>query len=123
MTLTLEAAWALVERQARAWEAADLDAIPADFAEEGVFISPGGRWQGPSAIREASAGFFAVAHQVRVRVTRVMVMGDQGAAEWRWTETRRATNTQHSADDAVIFELRDGKIIYWREYFDTRQMG
>jgi uncharacterized protein (TIGR02246 family) len=123
MSLTLEAAWALVERQARAWEAADLDAIPADFAPDGVFISPGGRWQGPSAIREAATGFFAHAHEVQIRVKRVLVMGDQGAAEWHWRETRRATGTQHSADDAVIFELRDGKIIYWREYFDTAQMG
>jgi uncharacterized protein (TIGR02246 family) len=123
MTMTLDEARILVERQARAWEAADLDAIGVDFAEDGVLISPGGRWQGAAALRAAAEGFFAVAQDVRVVVTRVMVMGDEGAAEWTWSETRRATGTRHSADDAVIFQVRDGKILYWREYFDTAQMG
>jgi uncharacterized protein (TIGR02246 family) len=121
--MTLDEAKALVERQARAWEAADLDAIGADFAEDGVLISPGGRWQGAAALRAAAEGFFAVAGDVRVVVTRVMVMGDEGAAEWTWSETRIATGTRHSAEDAVIFQMRDGKIVYWREYFDTAQMG
>lgn len=117
-----ETAWALVERQARAWERADLDAIPADFAADGWFISPGGRWQGHAAIRGAAAQFFAVAHEVQVTITRVMIDGDMGAAEWTWSEKRRATGTRHSAEDAIIFVLRDGQIVYWREYFDTAQM-
>lgn len=117
--MTLEEATALVHATARAWEAADLDAICADFADDGWFISPGGRWQGPAAIREAAAGFFRGARDVKVVVTRVLVMGEQGAAEWTWSETRIASGTRHTADDGVIFALRDGKIIYWREYFDT----
>jgi uncharacterized protein (TIGR02246 family) len=117
--MTLEEAYALVQRNARAWENADLDAIPTDFAEDGVFVSPGGRWQGKTAIRAAAEGFFATTRDVHVDITRVLVMGDQGAAEWTWSETRIATGTRHSADDAIVFELRDGKISYWREYFDT----
>lgn len=27
--------------------------------------------------------------------------------------------SRHTDDDAIIFEFRDNKIIYWREYFDT----
>jgi uncharacterized protein (TIGR02246 family) len=55
--MTRDEAVALVERQARAWERADLDAIVADFAEDGLFISPGGRWRGQVAIRAAAASF------------------------------------------------------------------
>lgn len=113
----------LVERQARAWESADLDAIAAAFAEDGVLISPGGRWQGAAAIRAAAQAFFAAARDVRVQVTRAFGAGDLGAAEWTWSETRIATGQRHSAEDAIIFVLRDGKIVYWREYFDTAQMG
>jgi uncharacterized protein (TIGR02246 family) len=112
-------AWALVERQARAWERADLDAITADFAPDGLFISPGGRWQGTAAIRGAAQAFFATSREVRIHLTRVLCDGDMGAAEWTWGETRIATGQRHSAEDAIVFVVRDGKIIYWREYFDT----
>ncbi len=112
----------LVERQARAWERADLQAITADFAPDGILISPGGRWQGHDAIRAAAESFFQVAHQVKVEVTRVLIEGDAGAAEWTWSETRRADGSQHQAEDAIIFVLRGDQIVYWREYFDTAQM-
>lgn len=109
---------ALVERQARAWERADLAAIVADFAPDGVLISPGGRWQGHEALRRAAESFFAASGDVAVQVTRVLCDGDQGTAEWSWSETSRADGRRHVAEDAVVFELRDGKIVYWREYFD-----
>jgi uncharacterized protein (TIGR02246 family) len=117
--MTIEQAQALVERQARAWEQADVAAIVADFAPDGVFIAPGGRWQGHGAIRSAAAAFFAVATDVKIVVTRVLLDGDQGAVEWTWSETRRADGHRHSVDDAIIFTLCDDKIHYWREYFDT----
>jgi len=46
-----EAARALVERQARARKRADPAAIVADFAPDGVLISPRGRWRGHDALR------------------------------------------------------------------------
>jgi limonene-1,2-epoxide hydrolase len=47
------------------------------------------------------------------------VDGDQGALEWTWHETHHADNQERTIDDAIIFTLRDDKIVYWREYFDT----
>ena len=117
--MTIEQAQALVERQARAWERADVATIVADFAPDGVFIAPGRRWQGRDAIRSAVAAFFAVATDVTVVVTRVLLDGDQGAVEWTWSEMCRADGHRHSVDDAIIFTLRGDKIQYWREYFDT----
>lgn len=111
---------ALVERQARAWESGDLDAITADFASDGVLISPGGSWRGRDAIRGAAAAFFARAEGVRVKVTRVISDGDAGALEWTWTERR--ADGEFTARDAIIFELRDGRIAYWREYFDPAEL-
>ncbi|MEM6282513.1 MAG: nuclear transport factor 2 family protein [Chloroflexota bacterium] len=115
---------ALVERQARAWEAEDYPAMTADFAPDGVFISPGGRWQGHGQIRSAAEAFFAVSHSVRIAIGRVVWDGERmGACEWTWQETRRADGKILRAEDAIVFELDDaGKIVYWREYFDTAQM-
>jgi uncharacterized protein (TIGR02246 family) len=117
--MNIQAARALVERQARAWEQADLAAIVADFAPDGVLISPGGRWQGHDALRRAAEAFFAAAADVQVVITRVLLDGDEGAAEWTWSETSRADGQRHTVEDAIIFELRDDRIVYWREYFDT----
>ena len=109
----------MVERQAHAWEQADADAALADFASDGVLISPGGRWHGHIAIRNAMQEFFEKVTSVDVKVTRVLIAGDQGAAEWTWSEIRQADGSRHTAEDAIIFELQNNKIIYWREYFDT----
>ena len=114
-----EQAGALVERQARAWEQADIERALADFAPDGIFISPGGRWQGHDSIRAAAETFFEISTEVKVEINRVLLDGNQGAAEWTWSETRRADGTRHTAEDAINFELRGDKIIYWREYFDT----
>jgi len=110
---------ALVEHQARAWEQEDVEAIVADFASDGVLISPGGRWQGHEALRAAATAFFAVATEVRITVTRILLDGDQGAVEWTWSETRRSDGLRITAEDGIIFHLRDGLILTWREYFDT----
>jgi uncharacterized protein (TIGR02246 family) len=110
---------ALVERQARAWEQADAEAIVADFASDALFISPGGRLQSHDALRAAAESFFAATNGVEVTITRLLVDGNQGAVEWTWRETSRADGSSRTAEDSIIFEVRDGKLIYWREYFDT----
>jgi uncharacterized protein (TIGR02246 family) len=122
---TRAAVQALVERQARAWEQADLDAITADFAPEGWFISPGGRWQGPAAVRAAAEAFYAMSGAVRIDIVRVIYDGErQGAVEWLWQETRKSDGQTMRAEDGIIFELNAaGQIVYWREYFDPAQMA
>jgi uncharacterized protein (TIGR02246 family) len=115
----VDQARALIERQARAWEQADVAAIVADFAPDAIFISPGGRLQGHDAVRAAAESFFAVATDIEITITRVLLDGNHGAVEWTWRETNRSDSRRRAAEDGIIFELRDDKIVYWREYFDT----
>ena len=105
--------------RARAWREGDLDAIMADYAPDVVLIAPGVRLEGPDALRASNERYLAEYTDIDVELTRVIVDGDQGALEWTWSETRRADGRRRSVDDAIIFALRDGKIVYWREYFDT----
>lgn len=111
-------AWQLVERQAQAWTEADIETIVADFTADGILISPGGSWQGEAALRAAVGAFWQSVQRVEVTVTNAFLCGNQGAAEWTWTETRH-DGSVHTAEDGIIFTLRNGKIAYWREYFDT----
>ena len=107
----------LIARQADAWQRADINAIVADFAKDGLFVSPGGRWQGPKAIAEAACQVFAVCSKVEIEIKRLLLDGNQGAVEWIWHETRRDNDQTYTMEDAIIFELQEGKITYWREYF------
>jgi len=117
-----ERAQILVERMAAAWMQADAPAIVALFAVDGVFISPGGRAQGHAAIAAQAAEFFAGTAGVAVTIRRVLLDGNAGAVEWIWHETNRATGESRTIEDAIVFELREDKFSYWREYFDPSQV-
>ena len=84
-----------------------------------MLISPHGRWRGHDAVRRAAESVFATVSDVQVVVTRVLLEADQGAAEWTWSETNHADDRRHTVEDAIIFELRDDKLVSWREYPDT----
>ena len=117
--MDLEGARALVERQARAWEREDASAIVAEFAPAGVLISPGGRFEGHEALHRAATDFFAVATDIRITITSVLLTGDVGAVEWTWSETRRSDGLRRTVDDGIFFTLCDDRLVSWREYFDS----
>ena len=122
--MTRDELWAFLQGRARAWQIGDLEAIAAGYAPDVVLIAPGGiRLEGLAALRENNARYFAEYTDIRVELTRVILDGDQGALQWTWSETRRADGQRRSVDDAIIFELRDGKIVYWHEYFDTAALA
>ncbi|MBV6623261.1 MAG: nuclear transport factor 2 family protein [Rivularia sp. (in: Bacteria)] len=108
----------IVERQAKAWENANSEAIIADFAEDGVFIAPGISITGKEKIKKAAEDYFKGFKNTKVKITRIFSQGNQGAVEWTWSDENKETGKKSQLEDAIIFELKDGKIIYWREYFD-----
>jgi len=116
--MTHEEVHRLLLRRVRAWRDEDIDAIMADYADDIVHVSPYGSRVGVAAMRAANTRYLDEFTGFEVALNRLVVEGDQGALEWTWTETRRADGLRRSADDAIVFVLRDGKIAYWREYFD-----
>ena len=121
--MTRDEVQSLIERQAHAWIAEDIELALPDFAPDAIFQSPGGRWVGPEQIRDTANKFFQSATNLKITITRLVFDGHTGAVEWTWEETVRATNKRHMAEDAIVFEIAEGKIVYWREYFDTAQMA
>lgn len=122
--MTRDEVWAFLQARARAWERGDQAAILAGYAADAVLIAPGGiRLEGVEALRENNAAYFAAYTDIRVELKRVILDGDEGALEWTWSETRRADGRRRSVDDAIVFVLRDGKIAYWAEYFDTAALA
>ena len=121
--MTLAEVEELVARQAHAWAAEDIELALGDFAPDAVFQVPGRRFVGRDQIRQGANGFFARATDIKVTILRIVYDGVNGAVEWRWEEIRRASGMRHQTEDAIVFEIRAGKIVYWRAYFDTAQLS
>jgi len=119
-----------IERFIDAWGAMDIERIMGFFHEDAVYtnipIDPPNR--GKAAIRATIEGFLGMAQAVEFIVhhsaedaARGVVMNERTdrfrLAEDRWAE----------AGVMGVFELREGKIAAWRDYFDlamfTKSMG
>ena len=110
----------MVERQIHAWESADSDKLIADFAEDSWFIVPGSTFRGKQQIKEVAKKYFSEFTDTKVTVKRIIVNGNEGTVEWSWRDKNKTTGEESQAEDAIVFELEEGKIKYWREYIDKQ---
>jgi ketosteroid isomerase-like protein len=110
----------LILRQARAWIAGDLALAAPDWSPRGVLTAPGavvpfdrlGR-----AIEEFHEGY----RDLRITVTSAFAApgGTLACLEWLWATTRRSDGARSVTADAIVVEIEEGRILAWREYFDT----
>ena len=109
---------AMVHRQASAWENGDVAAIVADFADDALFIAARKEFQGKEAIQKAAEDYFEQFTNTKVKIIRIIVEGSSGAVQWNWSDQSRLTQNSSYAEDAIIFELKNDTIVYWREYIE-----
>jgi uncharacterized protein (TIGR02246 family) len=110
---------AIVELVKNAWIDRDADALTQLFTPDAQLIVPGQRWQGQAKIREEVAKFARQYTDVQITIHRTIVEGNRAAVEWHYEDTETATGKRNQADDAIVIEVKNGRISYWREYFDT----
>ena len=41
--------------------------------------------------------------------------------EWDWRDRNRKSGQEGFAEDAIIFRLKNEKIVYWREYIEKKK--
>lgn len=112
---------AMLQRQAHAWTIGDFADAAADWHADGVLTAPGNR-----VPREALARTIAAFHrdygELVVTITNAFASADgrRIALEWLWEVSRRKDGARSMTEDAILIDLdADGKILSWREYFDT----
>jgi limonene-1,2-epoxide hydrolase len=111
----------LVTRFCAAWPALDLDAILEFFTDDAVYHNiPMEAATGKAAIRSTIEGFAGGVESVEFRVLHIAAAGDVVLTE-RIDVFHLA---ERSAELPVMgtFEVRDGKIAAWRDYFDLNQV-
>ncbi len=112
----------MIEQLAQAMMRQEQEVVTQFFAEDAVFVAPAGRFVGRQAIYNTGANYNRDYTNVIIHVKDVIVCGDKGVVEWSFGDTRKSDGYTHVMEDAVVFHLRDGKIAYWREYFDPNQV-
>ncbi|MBI2724484.1 MAG: SgcJ/EcaC family oxidoreductase [Chloroflexi bacterium] len=114
----------IVREFCQAWEARDVDAIVAAFTEDGVYHNiPMQPAVGRDAIRGLLGMILTPATDVRFQIKALAVAGDTVLTER--VDTFVLGEKTVSLPVMGAFELREGKIAAWRDYFDlatwTRQ--
>ncbi|MGH7823192.1 MAG: GNAT family N-acetyltransferase, partial [Candidatus Binatia bacterium] len=116
---------ALFERRRRAWLAEDLEEYLALWTEDMEFRSPvhaeplGGR----DAFAELVRRSFDFARPLRFDFHEIAVVGDRVLAEWTIAIAPRGGGGEIEWRGMSIARLRDGRIAFWREYWNPADLS
>jgi ketosteroid isomerase-like protein len=119
-----DSARALVERQARAWEKQDFTIAASDWLATAVLASPEGNTAAPD-MPASMRDYFKDFSDLHVTIKNVFASpdGQKVAIEWDWAITRKRDGNRAVSHDAIMVDLKDGKIASWREYYDPAASG
>jgi limonene-1,2-epoxide hydrolase len=109
----------LVTEFCKKWASPDPAELAGYFAERGVYHNvPMDPVQGPDAIKEFIAGFTGAFDGIDFQVHRQIRDGNVVMNE-RTDVMRRKDGGEIALPVAGVFEIVDGKIAKWSDYFDT----
>ena len=117
---TTESPTGLVERFCGLWEKNDLDGIIDCFASDAVYHNiPLDPVEGVDAIRATIAGFTTGVERIEFRVLHIAAAGDVVLTE----RVDAFVLPDRTIELPVMgtFEVTDGRITAWRDYFDLNQ--
>ena len=102
-----------------AWGARDLDAIVSAMTDDAVYHNiPMDPVVGPEAIRAFIEGFTAGVDKIEFRILNVAAAGNVVMNER--VDVFTYPDKTIELPVAGVFEVRDGKIAAWRDYFDMQ---
>lgn len=100
-----------------AWSRLDAEELAGYFTDDGVYHNiPAGPVAGREAVQQFIAGFSATWTETVWEIHTLIADGDRVVCE----RTDRTKTTQGDVDLPCVgvFEMRDGRIAVWRDYFD-----
>jgi len=110
----------IVRRFCAVWSNVDADEIGEFFTDDAVYHNiPMDPITGRDAIKSFIAGFAGGAEQIDFRVRNIVADGDVVLTER--VDVFVMPNGKVELPVMGTFEVRDGKIAAWRDYFDLKQ--
>ena len=114
-------ALAIVEQLIAAWESLDPQAVVACFAADGVWHNmPYAEIAGHDRIAAAVAGFLADTAECRFDIRHLAEIAPGVVITERVDIFRSESGPELRLPVMGIFEVRDGLIQVWRDYFDSK---
>lgn len=114
---TTESAEQIVTRFCDSWKRRDADELMTFFTDDAVYHNvPLDPAVGPEAIRATIDLFIGMAPEIRFEITRQLAAGDVVMNER--VDYLTVGDKTVALPVAGVFEVRDGKISVWRDYFD-----
>jgi len=114
----------LIDAFVAAWGKQDLDELMSFFTDDAVYtnipIDPPN--EGREAIRKIIEGFIGMAQKIEF-VVHLQTENAQGVVMNERTDRFLIGDRWAEARVMGVFELRDGKIAAWRDYFDLAQFN
>jgi ketosteroid isomerase-like protein len=102
---------------AHSWETGDLAAFTSTLDDRLLWAHPGGTLDKRGAI-----AFFQKWQKewlnTRIYPTTFIVEGDRILAEYQFCSTNRQTGKREAEGTAAIGQVKNGKIVLWKEYYD-----
>ncbi len=114
--MTASEARAVFDRRVAAWLAEDVDGYLACWHDDMELTMPTGVVRGIEKYRRLVVGSFAWAAPVSFDVHALGVDGSVVLADWSIRARRREDGVFIEWQGLSVCELRDGKIIWWREH-------
>src|SRR5262245_2607113 len=116
---------ALFERRRQAWLREDTEAYLALWAEDMRFQSPvhAEPLRGRAAFAELVRQSATFSRPVRFEFHHLATRGSMVLAEWTIAIERRADRRTITWDGMSVAELRDGLIVWWREYWNPADLA
>ncbi len=116
--LELGEAQDLFDRRRRAWLAEDVDAYLDCWVDDLVLETPGRTVRGRAAYEATVRSSLTWAKPSSFEVHHLAVDGDRILADWTITVERRTDGRAVTWRGMSVCELRDGRIVWWREYYE-----
>jgi limonene-1,2-epoxide hydrolase len=111
----------VVRRFCETWRSGNPDAIADFFLEDATYQNMmDDPWQGRPRIREAIGSFFTVTPKIDFTIRNIASQGNVVLAERIDVCTTTAGVTAH-LPLVGVFEIEDGSIAVWRDYYDNAQ--
>jgi limonene-1,2-epoxide hydrolase len=115
----------VVDQLIAGWETVDADAIMRCFSDDAIYanvpLAP--VYEGVAAIRAAVEGFLAMGDEIEFIVHHTAENLETGVVMNERTDRFRIRDRWMEAPVMGVFELRDGRISAWRDYFDASEFA